>query len=448
MSMRELKIYLDITGDIVKNNILFKPEMLTNVNKKTKGYSRFTDRYESALYFIENIQYTKALFKKYKLNDAAFAVKIFSDKAKSFRFFNRLVKLKKKDEKKGEKAVAAATAEEPAEETAEETAEEPAAAKEDSLNASGAEEWKSAMVNLQKKQIEPITYQQLTEARNEVKETLKKNGYAAADVQKALTYAEDNYVSGTNATTNCPDDCLTQNINFLLELLFKKRQDIFLGGKKYSIVKSVSAIKNISTNSNAAIVKLVVLDSSKPQSAAAYYDCKGKKKQLTDQLSDMYSGVFDFFDIDSPPDTTKPISEVEKAQLLGEYAIKRREYTKMEKLKRDSKKNGGTDSEDIDTKLEEIDEDLNRMEELLVKKKYLPRSTMYSNRTRRNRDNPYFDSDWGRGYSDWGRGYIDWGRGYSGRGRRWGGGKKNTRKRRMSRKKRACKKRRVTNKNI
>jgi hypothetical protein len=437
MSMRELKIYLDITGDIVKNNILFKPEMLTNVNKTTKGYSRFTDRYASALYFIENIQYTKALFKKYKLNDAAFAVKIFSDKAKSFRFFNRLVKLKKKDEKKGEKAAA--------EETAEEPAEAAAAAKEDSLNASGAEEWKSAMVNLQKKQIEPITYQQLTEARNEVKETLKKRGYVAADVQKALTYAENSYDSGTNATTNCPDDCLTQNINFLLELLFKKRQDIFLNGKKYSIVKSVSAIKTISKNSNAAIVKLVVLDSSKPQSAAAYYDCKGKKKQLKDQLSDMYSSVFDFFDIDSPPDTTKPISEVEKAQLLGEYAIKRREYTNMEKLKITSKKKGDIDSEDIDTKLEEIDEDLNRMEELLVKKKYLPRSTMYSNRTRRNRDNPYFDGDVGRGYSDWGRGYSGW-------GRRWRGGKKitrkNTRKRRMSRKKRGCKKRRVTNKNI
>jgi hypothetical protein len=298
-----------------------------------------------------------------------------------------------------------------------------------------------------------ITYSELTTLRNEVKKKLEEGGeLSLVAVQKALTYAENNYVSGTNATTNCPDDCLTQNINFLLELLFKKRQDIFLGGKKYSIVKSVSAIKNISTNSNAAAVKLVVLDSSKPQSAAAYYDCKGKKKQLKDQLSDMYSSVFDFFDIDSPPDTTKPISEVEKAQLLGEYAIKRREYTKMEKLKITSKNKGDIDSEDIDTKLEEIDEDLNRMEELLVKQKYLPRSTMYSNRTRRNRDNPYFDSDWGRGYSDWGRGYSDWGRGYSGRGRRWRGGKKitrkNTRKRRMSRKKRACKKRRVTNKNI
>ena len=436
MSVRELKIYLDITGDIVKSNVLFKPEMLTNVNKKTKGYSRFTHRYTSTLYFTENIQYTKALFKKYKLNDAAFAVKIFSDKAKSFRFFNRLVKLKKKDEKKGEKAV---------------DAYDEAGSEQDILNASAAAMWKADIRQLRIKQgDEQITYSELTNLRNKVKEKLEEDTeLSSVAVQNALTYAEDNYVSGTNATTNCPDDCLTQNINFLLELLFKKRQDIFLGGKKYSIVKSVSAIKNISTNSNAAVVKLVVLDSSKPQRALAYYDCKGKKLQLKDQLSDMYSGVFDFFDIDSPLNTTKPISEVEKAQLLGEYAIKRREYTKMEKKKRSSKKNGGIDSEDIDTKLEYIDEDLNRMEELLVKKKYLTRSTMYSNRTRRNRDNPYFDSDWGRGYSDWGRGYSDWGRGYHS----WGGQKKkntrkNTRKRRMSRKKRACKKRRVTNKNI
>jgi len=438
MSMRELKIYLDITGDIVKNNILFKPEMLTNVNKTTKGYSRFTDRYESALYFIENIQYTKALFKKYKLNDAAFAVKIFSDKAKSFRFFNRLVKLKKKDEKKGENAVEASDEEESAQ---------------DILNASAAAMWKADIRQLRNKQgDEPITYSNLTNLRNKVKEKLEEDGHSPVAAQNALTYAEDNYVYGTNATTNCPDDCLTQNITFLLELLFKKRQDIFLGGKKYSIVKSAPTIKKLSTNSNAATVKLVVLDSSKPQSAIAYYDCKEKKNQLKDQLSEMFPSVFDFFDIDSPLDTTKSISEVEQAQLLGEYAIKRREYTKMEKLKMTSKKNVGIDSEDIDTKLEEIDEDLNRMEELLVKKNYLTRSTMYSNRTRRNRDNPYFDGDWGRGYNDWGHGYGDWGRGYSDWGRTWRGGKKNTRKntrkRRMSRKKRACKKRRVTNKNI
>jgi len=440
-----LTIYLDITGDIVKSNVLFKPEMLTNVNKTTKGYSRFTHRYTSALYFIGNIPYTKALFNKYKLNDAAFAVKIFSDKAKSIRFFDRLVKLKKKAEKKEEKK----------EEKAIEVSGEAESAQ-DNLNAKAVTMWKADIRQQQlinRRKDNPITYSELTTLRNKVKEKLEEGGeLPLVEVQKALTYAENSYDSGKNSNTNCPDDCLTQNINFLLELLFKKRQHIFFNGKKYSIVKSVSAIKPISTNSNAVTVKLVVLDSSKPQSAVAYYDCKGKKKQLKVQISDMYSSVFDFFDIDSPDDTPKPISEVEKAQLLEEYANKRREYTKMEKLKRDSKKNVDIDSEAIDTNLEGIDDDLNRIEDLLVQKKYLTPRQLYSKRTRRNRGNPYFDGDWGSGYNGRRSGYGDWGSGYNSWDSRWGGGKKNTRKntrkRRMSRKKRACKKRRVTNKNI
>jgi hypothetical protein len=267
----------------------------------------------------------------------------------------------------------------------------------------------------------PITYKDLTEFRTKMKGVF---GYleSEVEVEKVLTYAEEHYVSSRHAAAACLDNCQPQNISFLLELLFKKRQYIFLDGKKYSIVKFERVETDSTSSSNTVIVKLVVLDPSKPQRALAYYDCEGRKKILKDRLAEMFPSVFNFFDIDSPPYTTNHIYEIGNAQLLEHYKNKRDEYRSL------SNKNSDTNDED---RLDKLAENLEDLENILVTRKSISKGDALRRRTRRYRPQ-YFSPSNDGGMA--------------------GGRKKNTRKnnrqRRMSRKKRARKNRRVTNKNI
>jgi hypothetical protein len=304
MSMRELKIYLDFTGDIVKSNKLFKPNMIIdNTSKAPDKKKRYSSFYAYVLYYTKNVQYTTALFEKYKLTNIEHALDIFSNKLKSKRFFTQLEKTQNK----------------------------------------------------------PVTNSE-----------------------------------------NCPPKCSVENISFLLDILFKKKQAFFYEGKKYFIAK-VSYHKDDFKNGPRVVrVELKLLDSSKSQGMLAYYDCDGKKQQLKTQLESMFPSVFDFFDIDNPEQEKMQLNMREKRQEISTYKTAQREYDsklrELKRLERMARKETGENDPKLEDKIEErkyelenLDYTLKKIEKNLLRKKVLSRSDIYYNKTRRTRRDRYRD---------------------------------------------------------
>lgn len=420
---QKLRIYLDITGGIVKSNVSFKANMITDVTASSK--SSVSKLYASTFYFTDKIKYTKALFKKYNLDNVKLAVKIFTDENKSRRFFKRLQDQEKKKM------------------STEKTAPEDTSKKEvgsdsrqDDLNKLVKKKWNNKIAILKKANKEKtdnkaITQSQLQELREDVKRAISPEDDSRGDLftttktlQKALSYAEKEYISSQIPKNDCPPNCLSQNITFLLDLFFKQRQQIILQGKKYTIIKATPKKLQKQSGSNLASIALKVFDSSKPQDALVYYDCKGKKAQIKNQLMQMFPNVFDFFDIDANVAKTQPsIVENNKIALITAYNNERSDYRKLlrqlERLENSKTDNNTRKIDDLEIELDKKEAHLDRLESLLRKHKLFGRISNTS-KTRRNR----FQSRSNRNsfYDSFGRYRYNYG----------GGKKKYTKKRRRN----------------
>ena len=403
---QKLRIYLDITGGIVKSNVSFKANMITDVTASSK--SSVSKLYASTFYFTDKIKYTKALFKKYNLDNVKLAVKIFTDENKSRRFFKRLQDQEKKKM------------------STEKTAPEDTSKKEvgsdssqDRLNLRVKNEWNNKIAILKQANKEKtdkektdnnaITQSQLQELREDVKRAISPEDDSRVDsfittktLQKALLYAEKEYISSQIPKNDCPPNCLSQNITFLLDLFFKQRQQIILQGKKYTIIKATLKKTQKQSGINLVSIALKVFDSSKPQDALVYYDCKGKKTQIKNQLMQMFPNVFDFFDIDANvAKTQQSIAENDKIALINAYSNERSNYRKLlrqlERLENSKTDNNIKKIDELEIELDKKEASLDRLESLLRKHKLFGRISNTS-KTRRSRfqsrsnRNSFYDS--------------------------------------------------------
>lgn len=267
-----LKIYLDLKGDYTSKDVVeFKPSMM----------SQRSQNLGDTIYFTKTIKYTKALFKnplfkKILFDNVGIAedpLRYFASRVKFKEIQGKLDKLVRKARIAREtEVVAPAAPPTPAEELTKTL-------------------WLS-LENDNKK-----TTASLNDMRRIVSESLATAGIDDKKTRDDLIKKiekEFHHDSTGPCVGNIPGECKEQNAMFLVKLLFKKNDKIWIpttGTRTMYYISNVD-IRNIGVSQIGAdetvVVSLTLLNSNKPPGSIENraYDCRTKLKDIKDIVKD------------------------------------------------------------------------------------------------------------------------------------------------------------------
>ena len=347
-----LKIYLDLKGDYTSKDVVeFKPSMM----------SQRSQNLGDTIYFTKTIKYTKALFKKDLFKKILVdnvgitedPLRYFASRVKFNEMRGKLNKLVRKA-RAAAAAGAAAAAAAPAAGAAAAAAAPAAGAAAAGAEAAGAEAaaagaeaaaeaeqlakgiWLSLENNNKK------TTTNLNDMRRYVRESLEDAGITDKKTQDDLIDKIEkklHHDSTGPCDGNIPIECKEQNAMFLVKLLFKKNDEIWIpnaaGTRKMYYISNVD-IRNIGIRDQigadeTVVVSLTLLNSNKPPGSIANraYDCRTKLKDIKDIVKDkvkdkignawLSSNGDDDVDSDDDVDLNASVRRIRKKTLHDQY---------------------------------------------------------------------------------------------------------------------------------
>ena len=317
-----LKIYLDLKGDYTSKDVVeFKPSMM----------SQKSQNLGDTIYFTKTIKYTKALFKKDLFKKILVDnVGITEDPLRYFASTGKFKEMRGKLDKLVRKTRAAAAA----------GAEAGAAAAGAEAAAAAEQLAKGIWLNLENNNKKTTT--NLNDMRRDVRKSLVSNGITDKKTQDDLIDKIEkklHHDSTGPCDGNIPIECKEQNAMFLVKLLFKKNDEIWIpnaaGTRKMYYISNVD-IRNIGIRDQigadeTVVVSLTLLNSNKPPGSIANraYDCRTKLKDIKDIVKDkvkdkignawLSSNGDDDVDSDDDVDLNASVRRIRKKTLQDQY---------------------------------------------------------------------------------------------------------------------------------